>query len=247
MRSLLAIDVGNSGLKAAFFSGGIIRERAGADLRESLESAGNLVERFSPDVVAFCSVVPSWSRDFAGRYGESGRPRIIPISSDINLPFAILVESPEKLGADRICAAAGARAEGSEEAVIVDIGTAITIDLLTSEGFRGGSIFPGPETVLDSLSRSASALPAIEVTEAFSGRARPPGRSTEEAISSGVRWGISGAVQKLVALTADSVELRPDIYLTGGGGGYFRNELEFPLIHDPDLIFKGLALISRTA
>ena len=247
MKSLLAIDMGNSGLKAAVIAGGVIQERAGADFEESLESAGNLIKRFSPEVVVFCSVITSWSREFEIRYGGNTARRVIRVSSNINLPFSILVKSPEKLGADRICAAAGARAEGSREAVIVDIGTAVTVDLLTSEGFRGGSIFPGPAALLNSLSREASALPAIGLTEAFSGHARPPGRSTGEAISSGIRWGISGAVQKLVDLTLEASASRPDIYLTGGGGEYLRDHLELPFIHDPDLIFKGLALISRTS
>ena len=247
MKSLLAIDMGNSGLKAAFFDGGVIREKVGADLEGSLESTGNLIKRFSPDAVAFCSVIPSWSRDFLSRYGEYGRRRIIRVSSDINLPFPILVESPETLGADRICAAAGARSEGSEVAVIVDIGTAVTVDLLTSEGFMGGAIFPGPAAILDSLCRTAMALPAVELTEALSGSVNLPGKSTTEAISSGVRWGISGAVAKLVDLTLDASESPPDIYLTGGGGEYFRDDLEFAFIHDPDLIFKGLSLIFETA
>jgi len=245
MNTLLALDRGNSGLKAALFRGEEIKDRLRLAGEGSIELAEKLIREFSPEGIAFCSVVPSWSREFREKVEEMGCKNILDVNSAVRLPFSLLVKSPEKLGADRICAAAGARADGSSEAVIVDMGTAVTVDLLTSSGFRGGSIIPGPRAMLDSLNRSAEALEDIALPPENTESMRIPGRSTQAAIKAGIHWGLAGAVEKLVRLTAQAAGSRPDIYLTGGEAGSLRADLEFPFIHDQDLVFRGLFLIYR--
>lgn len=240
MKRILALDMGNSGLKAALFKGGEIRERFRFKYGESFGAAEEMVNRFTPDGVAVCSVVPEWEDDLF-RAGGGGRScRILRVSSDAELPFRILVRSPAELGMDRICAAGGAKWHGAECAVIVDIGTAITIDTLTSEGFEGGAIFPGSDAVLKSLNESAAALPDIVAEGPITRNFSMPGRSTSQAMIAGMYWGLTGAVEKLVDRSVRFFDSSPHIYLTGGAAGVFRKSLDFPFNYDPDLVFRGL-------
>ena len=125
--------------------------------------------------------------------------------------------------------------------MIVDIGTAVTVDLLTSRGFEGGTIFPGARAILDSLHDKAAALPDVDYPLKRCEKAAIPGRSTSEAMASGMYWGMAGALEKLVGISVRASGSRPDIYLTGGNADGFKRNLEFPFIHEPDLVFKGLA------
>ncbi|MBD3178906.1 MAG: type III pantothenate kinase [Candidatus Latescibacteria bacterium] len=243
MKSLLALDMGNSGLKGALFSGQKITGRFRFTVNESGDAGPELIRRFSPEGIVFCSVVPGWTGTLLSQAERAGEKRILQVNSDSTLPFQLMVDSPETLGADRICAAAGARAGGAKEAVIVDIGTAVTVDLLSSRGFEGGAIFPGIRTALDSLGRSAAALPVIDYSGGGQAPSRLPGSSTEKAIKAGTYWGIAGAMDKLVEMTARAAGTRPEIYLTGGWAGEFKDAVSFPFIHEPDLVFRGLELI----
>ena len=171
MAWILALDRGNDALKAALFDSGTIigkwREAGGrpedslrriaAELaRDSARAAGAglskadralLLDAIRGSVmfhsVVFSSVDPRWTEAMRRVLDRMGASRVLEVSAKIEFPFGILVERPAKTGPDRLAAAAGVIAAGEREAIIVDAGTAITVDVLSKRGFLGGAIFPG--------------------------------------------------------------------------------------------------------
>jgi type III pantothenate kinase len=130
------------------------------------------------------------------------------------------VAEPARVGIDRLLAAFAAnqlRAPG-RAAIVVDLGTAITIDLVEPDGaFAGGTILPGIGMAGRALADQTDALPHILLDAAK----MPPtvlGKSTTSAIESGLYWGTVGAVNEIASRLADGLESPPDFFVTGGAG-----------------------------
>ncbi|MEI6255085.1 MAG: type III pantothenate kinase [Planctomycetota bacterium] len=169
-----------------------------------------------------------------------------------DLPLEIAVPEPHKVGIDRLSSAAAAglvRGPG-RALIIVDCGTAATVDLLSTAGvFLGGAILPGPALMARALAEGTSRLPAVAALE----QALPPsmpGRSTQEAIAAGIGWGIRGAIARLVdkarAALGSDTGTEVDVILTGGWRGAIRDALP-GAIEMPDLVLAGIALAAERA
>jgi type III pantothenate kinase len=240
---ILALDRGNDALKIALFDSGAIvgrwREegaRPEASLRGiarelALDSANAARERLSKGdrallrdailgsvmfhSVVFSSVDPRWTKEIRRVLERMGASRVLEVSAKIEFPFRILVERPSKTGPDRLAAAAGVVAAGSREAIVVDAGTAITVDVLSKKGFLGGAIFPGTGLLYRALRDGTAALP---LASGRKGAVELPGRNTRDAIVAGVEGGAAGAVKELVALSRRFVSKSARVWVTGGGG-----------------------------
>lgn len=253
---ILAVDVGNRALKAALIESGEVVSRwkgvpdRSEEDRTVLESESgsktgleSLLNDARVEGVALSSVVPLWTGRIRDMLGRPGGPGLLEVTSGIELPFELLLEGPETVGPDRICAACGAVSGGVEEAVIIDAGTAVTVDMLSRDGFCGGSIFPGPNLLSSALASGTAALPEVGI----SGPAEdPPGKSTREALERGIFWGLAGAVDMLVTRTLERFEGRPaEVLLTGGHAGLLEGRLSVAADSRPDLVFHGLELLYR--
>ncbi|MFM7520068.1 MAG: type III pantothenate kinase [Planctomycetota bacterium] len=162
-----------------------------------------------------------------------------------DLPLEVRLAAPDRVGIDRLAAAAAvARLErGRRPAVIVDCGTAATVGCVTADGaFLGGAIFPGPTLLARALATGTSLLP--EVHTPLDAPPPLPGRSTTEAITVGIGWGLRGAIRTLVDRSRDVVGSSAALYLTGGGRGMLRDTLP-EAIERPDLVLEGLALAAH--
>lgn len=240
MSGLLTLDMGNSGLKAAVFKEDRITSRERFGRSPYAESLEGLLKRHRPDGISVCSVVPEWSGVFIEEMKRRGVRDYLMAGPDTEYPFKVNVENPSAVGTDRLCAAAGALSLGVEEAVVVDIGTAVTVDTLSSRGFEGGAIFPGPRALIRSLGENTSALPQLEWTE---GPLFLPGKSTFEAVRAGVGLGLAAAVSGLVKRSVKSFDKAVPVLLTGGGAGIIEEYLDLPFRPCPDLVFRGLRLL----
>ncbi len=165
-----------------------------------------------------------------------------------DLPLEIVLAEPHKVGVDRLAAAAAAglvRRPG-HAAIVVDCGTAATVDIVSASGaFLGGAILPGPALMARALAEGTSRLPAV----AALGQEAPPvmpGRSTQEAIAAGIGWGIRGAIGRLVEEARASVGAEADVILTGGWRGAVRDALP-GAIEMPELVLAGIALAAERA
>ena len=165
-----------------------------------------------------------------------------------DLPLLIRLESPHKVGIDRLAAAAaaGILKTPGRSAIIVDCGTAATVDMVSADGeFLGGAILPGPSLMARALAEGTSKLPEVLALEQ-SAPPPMPGRSTHEAIAAGIGFGIQGAIARLVAEARSTLGGDADVILTGGWRGAVRAVLPGAL-DMPDLVLMGVALAAERA
>lgn len=159
-----------------------------------------------------------------------------------DFPIANRVDYPERVGVDRLAAAtaAGRLVSPGEAALVVDAGSAITVDVVDEQGaFRGGAILPGRRLMAVALSNGTDQLPNLS---AFRSTAEPAvvGTSTEKAIRSGIDWGAVGAVRELLTRMAARFSHTPRLFLTGGDAEWLERQLGLPAVHDPYLVLRGV-------
>jgi len=133
---------------------------------------------------------------------------------DIRMP--VEVDEPEKIGLDRLCNALAATslAKRNEPVLIVDIGSAVTFDVVSGDGrFLGGAIMPGFRASAVTLQKISHCLPVIETDDLrFPSY---PGRNTVAAIETGLFWGMVGAIRQFLAFAQEGHE-QALLLLTGG-------------------------------
>lgn len=166
-----------------------------------------------------------------------------------DVPLPIDVDEPARVGIDRLLAALAADRirRRDRAAVVVDLGSAITVDLLDAGGaFRGGAILPGIAMAARALEEHTDALPRV----ALDHLEHPPaaiGKSTIPAIEAGLYWGAVGAVRELISQMSKDLSAPPDLFLTGGASGHVAALLETSpsssVRHLPHLVLSGIALV----
>ena len=236
MSRVLVIDRGNASVKGALFEDGRIIDRWRVEGTAGETAAWAAESR--PGGAAVSSVIGEWNESCGSVLRSEGIENVIFASHDSPWPFTLDIENPETIGPDRLCAAAAIVCGGVSDAVIVDVGTAVTIDILIGGTFAGGAIMPGLEMMLMSLSKGTSALPHIRSEEGT--YPVPPGRDTASAIRAGVLGAYRGGVEKLVDLSIERFEDLPPVFLTGGDAGLLTDALSPAPRHYPDLVLQGL-------
>jgi type III pantothenate kinase len=160
-----------------------------------------------------------------------------------DLPIEVDVESPERVGMDRLAAAVAANRlrRPGRPAIVVDAGTAITVNLVSADGiFRGGVILPGFRLTARALAEGTDLLPLVTADLA----AEPPpiiGRSTESAIRSGLFWGNVGAVREIVKRVAHDLACPPQVFVTGGDAQRLAGCIATDARYVPELVLIGIA------
>lgn len=160
----------------------------------------------------------------------------------VDLPLDIQVEAPQRVGLDRLTAAVAANQLRSPDhpAVVVDAGTALTVNLVSADGaFQGGVILPGFSLTARALSGGTDLLPLV--TADF--QAEPPpvvGKSTEAAIRSGLFWGNVGAVREIIARMEQSLPVSPEVFVTGGDARRLAGFVAPSAKFIPDLVLAGI-------
>lgn len=163
------------------------------------------------------------------------------------IPIEVDVDSPEKVGIDRLLNAVAANALRTENqpAIVVDTGTAITVDVVSSTGlFRGGAILPGIRLGAQSLHAYTTTLPLVDVWPLLETVPDVIGRNTEAAISSGLYWGHLGAVKEMISRYAEALAetADPPLLLITGGAAVILSPYLRTARHVPSLSLQGLAL-----
>jgi len=149
-------------------------------------------------------------------------------------------ERPEQLGPDRWAALIAARAVHNGPCLVVNSGTATTVDMLTAEGvFRGGAILPGVELMRFVLHEHTGRLPIQE------GGYRDAPRNTMDAIETGCRHAQAGAVERMYRVFRE-LELNPLCIVAGGAGRVLVDQLSMPRRYIENLVLDGLAHIALT-
>jgi type III pantothenate kinase len=156
-------------------------------------------------------------------------------------------KQPRRLGADRWAAMIGARAELRGAICIVDLGTAVTIDLVDKDGQHiGGQILPGLQLMIDSLEKKTNGINAPAGLQRNSAKGmRMFARNTNAAIYNGALNAVCGAIERAVK-TMRAEGFRPKIVLTGGDASRILKQLDGNILHRPNLVLQGLAFIVQS-
>ena len=234
----LIIDIGNSRAKAAVMSEGcsaveyVTKECSEAWL-EQLFSLHSAIDRA---IVSSTGIDTAW----ICRWLEQRVEYVVAFSpATTPLPIGNDYLTPETLGADRIAAAVGVWAMyGDGDVLIVDFGTAITIDYVEGGRFKGGNISPGMTTRFRALRDYTARLPLCSATE----EVLVYGRTTREAIEQGVMQGITHEIEGYIASFSQEKEKIYTIF-TGGDAKYFVKRIKNAIFADCEPVIFGLNTI----
>lgn len=250
---LIAVDIGNNRAKLGLFPF--------APSKGLPEPSCTLAVAYDDDgmqsIRAWLAEMPG--RDLAWWIGSVNRPAAtrlidwlhnhrahdtITLLASGDLPLQVALERPDMVGIDRLLDALAANRlrEPDRPAIVADIGSAITVDLVSPQGaFLGGAILPGIAMSARALHTFTDLLPLIDMAEL----ATPPpalGTSTIAAMRSGLFWGAVGAIRQLVERLTAQWSTAPQVFLTGGAGPAVAELLGPGSQHVPHLTLAGIAL-----
>jgi type III pantothenate kinase len=223
---LLVVDVGNTQTHFGMFRSGettvaehwrfaTIRESTsdelGARLANLLELRGMSLADIDSSIVS--STVPQLSEQWTMMARRYLGHEMLVVGPSIRTGMPIRYDNPHEVGADRLANAVAAYDRVHDTCVIVDFGTAITYDVVSAAGeYLGGIITPGAEISIDALYDRAAKLPKVELA--------PPrsliGKSTVDAIRSGIVYGFAGQVEGIVRRLRDELGPTTAVIATGG-------------------------------
>jgi len=247
---LLCLDVGNTQIYGGVFEGNTLR----CQFRKSTQPIGttdelgiffaavlreNGIDPRAVKRVAVCSVVPAALHSLRGAAEKYFHCAPFVLQAGVKTGLKVRYRNPGEVGADRIAGAiAAAQLHPGHDLIVVDCGTATTLDVITAAGdYLGGAILPGVGVSAETLASRTAKLPRVEI-------ARPDavlGRTTVESIQSGLYHGHVGAIRHLVQkLTQEALAgAEPQVIGTGGFARMFEDEKLFDEII-PELVLGGL-------
>lgn len=266
----LAIDVGSSRVKLGWFSpaGSCSSEPAATALPIAISPVPQPAETLAvshANPAKLWSGIGGWLQEYCPNSPPGFIASVHPeasalvqemfanrlhVLSNEELPIAVRVEQPERVGIDRLLNAVTANRirQAESPAIVVDVGTACTVDLVAPDGaFEGGAILPGASLAAGALHSGTATLPQLEL-ENLGATPDAVGKSTQAAISSGVYWGMIGAVRELIERMSRGCERTPQLMLTGGGAKHLVEHLAGPTQaprHIPNLVLSGIALVAE--
>ncbi len=248
---LLAIDIGNTGVLIGVFSDDAIKphwrissvkertsDEYGIEILALFESAG-----FDKEVLhgaAMSCVVPRLCDTFNKAISKYLGIEPIIIGPGIKTGMPILTDNPREVGSDRIVNAVGAYEKHQRELIVVDFGTAVTFDYVSTKGeYCGGAIAPGIEVAADALFSRAAKLPRVEIEAPE----RAIGKNTIESIKSGIFYGFVGVVESVVSRIKRETNGEPLVIATGGQAAMLAEHIGCIDEYDEFLVLKGLKKI----
>ena len=256
---LLTIDVGNTNTVIGCFEGEQLVEswRIKTDARATADEIalllrGLLQDEPAPTGIAACSTVPAVLHELRGVFDRyyADVPAVIVerwagaellvLGPGVSTGVPVRYDDPREVGPDRIANAVAARERHGAPAVVVDFGTSTNFDVVSERGeFLGGALAPGIEISVDALAARAARLLKVELVRPRS----VIGKSTVEALQSGIIYGFAGQIDGLVRRIATELEAEPVVVATGGLATLVIDEAETITEHEPDLTLIGLRLV----
>lgn len=243
--NLLTVNVGNSRLSIGVFEAGelVYSTRVAHDQRAEwsprLKEAWERIRNTDQPGVAGASVNPTLIEPLEHAVMQATNEKVQWVGNEIDLPIKVLTDQPEQTGVDRILSVAAAFEQMEKACVVVDAGTAITINCCNDKGdFLGGAIAPGAAMQFAAMHERTAKLPKVQLASPSGAY----GRTTESAMQQGVYYGIRGLVKEMTENFATELGTWPDIIATGGDAKALFEGWE--LIHaiSPDLVLYGIAL-----
>jgi type III pantothenate kinase len=233
----LALDIGNSRLKWGIRSGNAWHA-TGSMPTDHWQEISGLLQQYGPvaRVLAANVAGPGIGEGVAGVCAAAGAP-LVWLTPGVQAADIInRYDNPAQLGADRWAALIGARSITRSPAIVVNAGTATTVDALTSQGeFLGGLILPGLSLMSWALSEGTAGLPAL------AGHFSTFPTNTRDAMETGRILATTGAIERLAEMLQLQEGVPVRCVLAGGNSGMVEPHLKLPVIRVEFLVLEGLA------
>jgi type III pantothenate kinase len=258
---LVAVDVGNSRVKLARFDEPpTIANRATLPTPAASLDVDPRVAPGGPDpwdaltklvgdrpYDAFAWHIGSVQRQVAAklveRLRDQGATRVVLLAAR-DLPLQVALPRPDMVGIDRLLGAVAANQLRSTRrpAVVIDLGSAITVDLVSTDGaFLGGAILPGIGMSARAMHHFTDLLPLVDM-QSLAEPPPPVGTATLAAMTSGLFWGAVGGVKQLIELFGREAGCEPEVFLTGGAAPSVASLLPGGARYEANLVPAGIAL-----
>jgi type III pantothenate kinase len=221
---LLVVDVGNTQTHFGVFDDGVLQEHwRFATVRESTSdelgaALANLLALrgfgfADVDRSILSSTVPQLIEQWTMMASRYLGHHMLAVGPAIRTGMPIRIDNPREVGADRLVNAVAAYDRLGGPCIVVDFGTAITYDAVSAAGeYLGGIITPGAEISIEALTERAAKLPKVEIAEPRS----LIGKSTVDAIRSGIVYGVAGQVEGIVRRLREELGADTPVIATGG-------------------------------
>ena len=247
----IAVDIGNTTIAFAILKGAKIVERkrldthqSVADLKKQLGQLFSLWRRKHGKARGsiICSVVPDALKLVERSVVQGFGIQPLIVGKDVRVPIKNHYRKPQQVGQDRLVGAYAAKILYGQPAIIIDLGTAITFDVISHKGeYLGGAIVPGIRLSAEALYKKTALLPQIEI--------RAPkkviGQTTQESILSGLFFGYGCLCQGFIQMISSQIKGRPKVILTGGHTHLMKRFIESRIrVVDEDLVLRGLYLLN---
>ncbi len=248
--NLLAINVGNTRTQlGTFLEGKLTRQQRFAhpdsrELDEAIEGFYQPLREADLAAVYLASVNEQAEQRVLEIVEQRLGVAVLRMEKDLTIPIGRQLNPEAIVGEDRLLNAAAAYDRLKQACIIVDAGTAITVDFVDGTGtFHGGAILPGLSTQARALHDYTSLLPLVEVKKPRD----PIGHSTIEAIQTGLYHGCRGAVRELIERYAEFYMGYPKVMATGGDAELLFEGYDLIETIVPDLTLQGMAVAHRYA
>ena len=250
---LLAIDIGNTnivlgGIKddEIVFQARIATDRLrtsdqyGVEIKNMIEAFGIHREDISDCIIA--SVVPPvFNSVRTGVVKVIGKQPMV-VGPGLKTGLNIRMDVPGQVGSDRIVAAVAALAEYPAPLILMDLGTATTIEVVDKDSsYIGGVIFPGVKLSLDALTSRAAQLPGISLDQPK----KVIGKNTVDCMRSGMMYGTAAMIDGLVERMEAELGYKTTLVATGGMAQFIAPLCKREIILEKDLLLKGLNIIYK--
>lgn len=250
---LLAIDIGNTNLVIGcmeddriLFKARIATDRLrtsdqyGVEIKNMMEAYGVQVSQID-DCIISSVVPPVFNSVRTGVIKIIGKQPMV-VGPGLKTGLNIHMDVPSQVGSDRIVIAVAALAEYKAPLILIDLGTATTIEVVEPDNnYVGGLIFPGVRVSLDALTSRTAQLPGISLDKPR----QIIGKNTVDCMRSGMMYGTAAMLDGLVDRIEEELGHSSTIIATGGLAQFITPLCRHPMILEKDLLLKGLNIIYK--
>ena len=249
----LCIDVGNTSIHYGLVSGQNVQSSGhfpthNFDSTPSAEFAQAVAPLIAQaEGVSYCSVVPAINENLCASLTEFAKP-IFHLTCETCTGLDLAYPKPHEIGEDRIANAIAAQEFYRIPAIVIDMGTAVTFDIISSQGYEGGIIAPGLAVMTRYLHEQTALLPELKPEDLVNIEGAI-GKSTVDAMKLGVAVGFSGMIQSILDKVSDGLadrgELNPVVLSTGGSVANLTKEWAQKSEFVQDLTLMGLGVSAK--
>ena len=250
---LLTIDIGNTMISLAIWKGKRIIWRNSVstpskgkkNIQAFVAVLNEIKEKdFGIKSGIVCSVVPQALKIVLREVQKCLKIKLTVVGKDISVPIKNNYHNPQQVGQDRLVGAYAAKCLYGAPAIIIDFGTAITFDFVSSKGaYEGGIIVPGIRLTMESLFQKTALLPPVDIIKA---PRHLIGKNTEESMLSGVFWGYGAMASGLIDLMQNKCQGEAKVIITGGNIRLMKKFIVGKVnAVERDLVFKGMNIFKK--